>query len=1133
MSPKWTEQQLKAIEPADRLTVLSAAAGSGKTTVLVARALNLLLDEENPVSADKMLIVTFSNASAAEFKKRIEKGINEKIKENPTNNYIKMQKVALQKADISTIHAFCIKLVRENFQSLDISPDFTICDDVQANLLHEKAIAQAMNYGYSRPEFKELVSFYGKSSSDKQIKEFLRQMDYFFSALPDPVKSAKTMARQYGFAQDILSAPAYTQLSGTMVVYADYLLYLAQQMDNVYQNSDFTGYEEGIIACRVHAENIMNCIQNDSLKSLSVIFDMPLPKLGRAKPACSESSAIKDHIYKEYTKIIGKMQEICRFLNTGTYREDIEATAKYVNVLFDVYAEYQRILLENKKEQKAFEFSDFEHFALQLLRDEKGQPTALANSLREHYEYIMEDEFQDTSFVQDAIFTMIARENQSNLYVVGDVKQSIYGFRKASPEIFLNKRQIGLDNAAKGNTIFLPHNFRSSSSVIDGVNHIFHSLMSNLVGGVEYDDHEKLMTLKEKDNSVGVKLQLYRENEAENTAKAISQMIKDGYQIEENGVLRPVKSGDFCILMRNAKHFGEYKAELEKLGFEAFVRDDELIINKPEVQSIINLLRVISNPMQEVYLTATMFGDVFGFSLDEILQIRTENKEVNLYKALALSDNPKAAYMLNLLKDLVYLAGVYSADKLIDYLCKKTDYYQRLAFTIDGSEKRENIRWFIDFAKNWAKTHPSDLSAFLRWVDAYIKTGKGGSADAQQSEKAIAIMTMHTSKGLEFPVVFVTGLTTKFNKQDKTKRLLLDTYLGIGMYANHSFGYNHSTLNIAAIKDRMDDISASEEMRLLYVAFTRSKNLLVLSGEYNRNFSETAIEKAVASTMGKPHPAMLRTATTPMHWVISALRHHSAVADMYSYGKEDKNIPSAIAVNLYADDTNQEETTTESIEETVTVAADVEKIKENLSYTYPHLARTKLPIKLSVSEIAKSTQITLAKPDFINNGKATAAEKGTAMHRFAQHADILLARTNLENEISRLEKAGRINRSLLNVAALEKFVFSDVANMILNSEKVYTEKDFLVPYNAGAALDDTRYANDEIIIQGVMDCVLENGGEITIIDYKTDFIHSINQLKARYSRQLELYRHGAKQLFGTDKVKCILYSFHLNEHIEV
>ena len=1133
MAPKWTEQQLKAIEPANRLTVLSAAAGSGKTTVLVARALNLLLDEENPVSAEKMLIVTFSNASAAEFKKRIEKGINEKIKENPNNNYIKMQKVALQKADISTIHSFCIKLVRENFQSLDISPDFTICDEAQANLLHEKAIAQAMNYGYSRPEFKELVSFYGKSSSDRQIREFLRQMDYFFSALPHPTKTAKAMAQQYDNSSDISATAGFAQLTSTLKLYADYLVFLAEQMNIIFETSDFTGYEDGIAQCKAYAEKIYASATACDTETTAKLLSAPVPKLGRAKPACNESKTIKDNIHKEFDKVAGKMVEICGYLDKEAYKNDILSTAKHVKTLFDVYIEYQRVLMENKKARKSFEFSDFEHFALELLQDEDGQPTNLALSLRRNYEYIMEDEFQDTSFVQDAIFTMIARESQSNLYVVGDVKQSIYGFRKASPEIFLAKRQIGLDNEKMGNTIYLPHNFRSSFSVIEGVNYIFASLMSKLVGGVEYDDNEKLMTLKENDFSTGVKLQLYNENEAENTARAISNMIKSGYQIEENGIKRPVKSGDFCILMRNTKHFGEYKAELEKLGFEAFVKDDELILNKQEVQSVINLLKVISNPMQEVYLTATMFGDIFGFTLNEILKIRTDNKEVNLYKALALAENPKAKYMLELLKDFSYMAGVYSADKLIDYLCKKTGYYQRLAFTNDGNEKTENLRWFIDFAKNWSKTHPSDLSAFIRWTDAYIKTGKGGSADSQQNENAITIMTMHTSKGLEFPVVFVTGLTTKFNKQDKIKRLMLDTQLGIGMYANHSFGYNHSTMNIAAIRDKVEENSASEEMRLLYVAFTRSKNLLVLSGEYNRSFSENAIEKTVACSMTKPHPAMLRSATTPMHWIIAALHHHKSIADMFSYGKEDKNMPAAIEIDLQADNLIQDECDDTKTDGTVKIDADIAKIQANLGFVYPHIARTSLPIKLSVSEIAKSTQITLAKPDFIKEGKATAAEKGTAMHLFAQHADILLARTNLENEIARLEKEGKIDVSLLNIPAIEKFIFSDVANMILNSEKVYTEKDFLVPYNAARALDDDRYTSDEIMIQGIMDCVLENGDEITIIDYKTDFIHSISQLKKRYSRQLELYRHGAKQLFGTENVKCILYSFHLDEYIEV
>lgn len=1128
--PEWTREQLQAMEAADRLTVVSAAAGSGKTTVMVARALNLLLDEEHPVPAEKMVMTTFSNASAAEFKNRIEKGINEKIRENPHNSYIRMQKVALQKANISTIHSFCIKLVRENFQSLDISPDFTICDDAQSDALHSLAIDRRMNYGYSLPDFKTLVSFYGKSSRDDTIREFLRQMDYFFSALPHPAKAAAAMVSEYG-STDMENSPAFSRIMNTVALQADYLVYLADRMEKLYLSADFEGYESGILQVKNQAAAIMAAVNAKDLTALKQLTGAKAISLGRAKPKCEESTLINEKIYTDvYKKQVKKINGVLEYLDGEQYRRDMDMTKQYVDVLFEVYRKYQEILLAVKKERKMFEFSDFEHFALQLLQDEDGRPTPLALTLRDEYRYIMEDEFQDTSYVQDAIFTMLAKENQKNLYVVGDVKQSIYGFRKASPRIFLDKRQIGIDDSDKGRTIYLPHNFRSSHSVIEGVNYIFRRLMSRTCGGVDYDEHEELRTKKQADDSVGVVLNLYAENEVENVTANISRMIKDGYEINDNGILRPVQSGDFAILLRDKAKFGRYKSALEKLGYEAFVRDDELILNRQEVQSIINLMRVVANPLQEVYLTATMFGDLFDFTLDEILKIRSDNPKINLYKALALSPEKKAADLLAVLKNLTYIAGVYSADKLIDYICKKTGYYSKLSFSEDGVEKRENIRWFMDFARNWAKTHPSDLAAFLRRVDMYMEKGKGNNPEGQKSEKAISIMTMHTSKGLEFPVCFVPGLSKKFNTQDSIKRLLLDTKLGIGMYANSRFGYNNSTLNIHAIKAAIKDNMYNEEMRLLYVAFTRSKNLLVLSAEFGRSFSQSAIDRAVACTGDIPHPAQLQSATCPAQWIVAAFSGHPAIADMYSFGREDRNIPQTIEINFCDGVVETEEADTEEIFTEIT--ADTDKIRENLAFVYPHAARTKLPIKVSVSEIAKSTPLVLAKPDFIKEEKVSAAEKGTAMHRFAQHVDILLARTDLATETARLENSGMIDRSLLNMDAIEKFIFSDVAEMILNSEKVYTEKDFLVPYNAARALNDETYSGDEILVQGVMDCVLQNGDEITVIDYKTDFIYTMDTLVKRYEKQLELYRWGAKQLFGTEKVRCILYSFHLNDYIE-
>ncbi len=1129
MARNWTEQQKRAMLPANRLTVLSAAAGSGKTTVLVERALRLLLDEEKPVSADKMLIVTFSNASAAEFRARIEKGINEKIRENPRNNFIKMQKVALQKADISTIHSFCIKLVRENFQSLDISPDFTIADNAAGEELHNMAIDRRMNYGYNLPDFKQLVSFYGKSSHDRQIREFLRQMNYFFSALPHPDKNAALMAENYG-RLSMKDTPGYNQLKNSLLNYADYLVYLSERMDCLYQNSDFEGYEDGIITVKYQAVEIHQCVLNEDFEKLADILSQKSITLGRAKPRCEESNTINKIIYSEYKDVAAKMADLVEFLNPDMYAAQTAATEKYVQVLFRVYAKYAEELLTIKKERKIFEFSDFEHFALQLLQTEDGRPTPLAENLRRHYEYIMEDEFQDTSYVQDAIFTMIAREGQSNLYVVGDVKQSIYGFRKASPEIFLQKRQIGLDDSRKGNTIYLPHNFRSAHSVIEGVNYLFTKLMSAACGGVEYDENERLQTLKNPDENVGLIFNIYNGNEVENTVSAISRMIKDGYEITDGDTVRPVHSGDFCILMRNKSRFPAYKAALEKRGYEAFVRDDRLILEKEEVAHIINLLRVVANPLQEVYLTAAMFGDIFGFSADEILKIRIDNQKVNLYKALALSDSPKAVKMLEILKDLTYISQIYSADKLIDHLCRVTGYYGRIAFSADGTEKRENIRRFIDFARNWAATHPSNLAGFIRRIDIYIQSGGSGDATGIKSDKAIAIMTMHTSKGLEFPVVFVPGLRTKFNISDSTKRLLLDTGLGIGMYANTRFGYNNSTMNIHAIKEKVRHNSASEEMRLLYVAFTRSKNLLVLSGEFKHGFSENSIAKAMALTSAKPHPVQLQRANMPVMWVLSALAGHPALADNYSYGKEDRDIPQNIQINIGVDYVEEAVETAEA--EAVEIAMDMDKLWANLEYVYPHRAKTKLPIKLSVSEIAKSRQLILAKPDFINKGIPSAAEKGTAMHLFAQHADIERARIDLQAEISHLANTGKVDTKLLNIPACETFVHSAVADMILTAETVYREKDFLVPYSAALALNDDVYKDDEVMVQGVMDRVLENGGEITIIDYKTDFVHDMKTLYNRYEKQLELYRYGAKQVFQKENVKCLLYSFHLGQWIE-
>ena len=1136
MATNWTDEQKAAMEPADRLTVLSAAAGSGKTTVLVERALRLLLDEENPVMADRLLIATFSNASAREFKNKIERGISQRIRENPKNNFIKTQKTALQKADISTIHAFCIKLVRENFQELDITADFTLSDEAQSALLHQQAIDLAMNYGYTLPYFKTLVSFYGKSSQDEQIRKFLLEMNYYFSALPHPLKKAEEIREKYDPKIPMEQTPWYSEILKSLASKGDYLAYLSNQMKEVYSNSSFSGYEIGLATVGKLSMGIKEATANFNLEKLKELSAEGPPRLGRATRSCDDSKLINEILYKDYKDVLKEITEELEYLDPAVYTSQMETTKPYIDVLIDVYLYYQNCLSQIKKEKKTYEFSDFEHFALQLLQDKNGQPTPLAQSLRDHYEYIMEDEFQDTSFVQDEIFKMVARENQKNLYVVGDVKQSIYGFRKASPQIFLAKRQIGLTDKTKGNTIFLPHNFRSTPKVIKGINFIFSALMSKEVGGVDYIGEECLKTLKEEEEGPAqVKIEIFEEDEATNVAYKITRMIWNGYLIEENGKKRPVKEGDFCILMRNSKNFSRYKEALEYYGHEAFVKDDEIVLQKKEIQSIISLLRVIANPLQEVFLTATMFGDIFSFSLDEILKIRTTDRNQSLYKALALSKNPKAQNLLSLLKDFTWAADTFSVDKLIDYICKKTDYYSRLAFAEDGGEKRENIRWFTSFAKNYANGYQSSIQGFVRWIDMYLASGRVSDSQVQKPENAVSIMTMHTSKGLEYPVCFVCGLATKFNTMDQSKRLLLDTELGLASYCNSKFGYNNSTLGIQAIKNKMSREMANEELRLLYVAFTRAQNLLVLTAAYNNVFTQNTVSKIVAETGKTVHPVALQRQISPIRWILTALAQHPSLTGQFTYVKEDKEAADYAASCVDLEFSYQPNLRIgegwEDDEERIFV--DLNKAKKRFKFVYPNLAKTKLPIKMSVSEIAKTPPpLVLATPDFIRENKVTGAEKGSAMHRFVQHCDILLARTNFENELLRLEQLGLVDTTLLNIPALKKFVESPVAARILNSQQVFKEKDFLVPYNAGKALNNEEYSQDELLVQGVMDCVLVNDNKVTIIDYKTDFVSSMGQLLEKYTPQLELYRYSAKKLFETQDVGCLLYSFHLNDYVE-
>ena len=1158
---QWTSQQLKAIEADGTLTVLSAAAGSGKTTVLVEKALRILLDEENKTPADRLLIVTFSNASAKEFKNRIEKGINEAIKENPENSYIKSQKVALQKADISTIHSFCIKLTRENFELLDIAPDLSICDDAKSLDIHSRAIDAAMEYGYENPDFCRYVSLFGKSSQDKQIREFLRYMHQYFSALPFPEKRAAELAEK-AESEKFEDSAVYKFLWEDIGEQIRYIKYLHNRQKMLVYNGDVDAYLEGVLANGNKIDMLAEAYDRRNVFVVKSIANEKLYPLGRLKKGegTNYSDAVKA-VNEKIKDMLRSVAEDVEYLDEERYKEDNAQAVAYIKAITDVFIFYSQKLIELKKAEKSFEFSDFEHFAVKLLVDENGSRTAVADNLQQKYVKIMEDEFQDTSFVQDMIFRTIAQDKESNLFVVGDVKQSIYGFRKASPQILLEKRSRQNTDPSLGTTIVLPNNFRSEVNVIRCVNYLFEQIMTEQLGGVNYSEGEQLLPAPGRTDSgtAGTELVIVtdKESEANVVADRIYKMVAEGYTISDGGQQRPVGYGDFCILLRNKKRFDEFAKALKAKGIKSFVRDDQPLLEKPEVQSVITLLRVINNPLQEVYLTAGMFGDIFSFTLDDILGYKLKDKKENLYRLLTQSEDPKAKEFLETLRDFAFAAKIYSPDKLTDYIIDKTGYYTKLSFAENGADKRENIRRFISLAKKYAAGHQGYLGDFLRYIDLALESGGISSENFRQPANTVAIMTMHTSKGLEFPICFISGLGTAFNKRDSAKRLMIDPELGMATYVNESFGHNRSTAGIRAISKKILRENANDEMRLMYVAMTRAKNKMFLTAQLTNVFTLNTAKRIWEKTSFVPEMYALRTATNPMEWVITGFINHPKVSERYSDGvmegehkvtfermgidsgdisiSEDYNFDTILDVEFINPADVAEIILPQQQTECAVQKSEisVEKAKANFDYVYHNAAKTRLPIKVSVGEVAKAPHaVTLRKPDFVKQQHFSAAEKGTQMHLFAQHSDILLARADLESEISRLADKGIVDRKLLNRKQIEKFVDSKVATLMLNAEKIYKEKEFLVSANARTVLGDDSFEGQEILIQGVIDCLVMNGRDAVVVDYKTDRVENMQQLHERYSKQLEMYRFAAESLYETDSVKCIIYSFYLGEYIE-
>lgn len=1175
---KWTPEQKQCIEAHGGTLLVSAAAGSGKTSVLIERILTRITDSSNPIDIDKLLVVTFTKAAAAEMKQRLSSKLTALLAEQPNDVYLQRQQILLPRASICTVDSFCSTLIRENFHVLGISPQFKIAEKQQLLLLRKQALTEALTefYEEKHPDFLELAAMLTNGKNDAKLAEAVEKIYDFIQTHPDPEAWLTSTSAMYEsnlpLFQTAWGKLLFEQMESSLnkaLQFYEKALSLAQT-DTVLSQKYYPAIATDCEAVR-HLREELKQQQWDSFFALLNGFS---PTAFSAVRKCENETA------KEQTKALRDNAAACvkglQSLYCGTEkqcRENLAITHRSVMVLYRIVKRFSALYSEKKQRQNSMDFSDIEHYALQLLTvtDSSGNrfPTALANELSARYEEILVDEYQDTNAVQDALFSALSR-NETNLFFVGDVKQSIYGFRQAMPELFVGRRDSYPDFTGNNYpaTITLGNNFRSRHEVTDAVNCVFRQLLGERIGGIRYDNREALIYTADYPEQPGYEPEVLLGEfptgtgsaekdtfEAAIIADRISQMVGSLPITRKDGTQTPLRYGDCCILLRNySKHATAYRAALEKRGIPVVGKTEAGFFGAAEIRLMLSLLRCIDNPLQDIPLTAVLLSPLFHFTPDELAQIRLYRTDTALYTALAAARQSndsslaeKCTRFASALTRYRTLATTLTVDRLVRRIYEETSLPEMVGAREDGRRRRENLRLLHEQCTLFEQNGFRGLSAFIRYIDRLQDQHEDLSASSLNAgtENAVSIMTVHGSKGLEFPVVFLAGLGANFNQENTRKDLLLHPTLGAGIKKRDAKTFNvQKTLPYQGVLLALHNSERAEELRLLYVAMTRAREKLCLVFTTDKlqkklqSFAENADDTVALSS----HTVL--SASSMGEWLLSALIRLPCATELHA-------LLGSRGVPLLKDETvwdihfctpSAQKDTKAEAEVTPAVADEalVRQIRENIAYEYPHAALARVPAKLAASDIAHTKTanrfVAVARPAFMSEGGLTPAERGTAMHAFMQFANYAHAATALPNEIRRLTDESFLSpeqAASLDIPRLSAFFKSDVYARMCRASRCLREYHFTFQKPA-AELDDA--VTDPLavtVIQGIADCVFEEPDGLVVVDYKTDRVQTAGELTERYAPQLAIYRCALQTIFEKPVKECLLYSFALQTTVRV
>lgn len=1236
----WTDEQWKAIHASGQDILVAAAAGSGKTAVLVERIINKILSVHDPVDVDQLLVVTFTNASAAEMRHRIGEALEKAINENPASRHLRKQLNLLNRASISTLHSFCLEVIRKYYYTIDVDPGFRIADDTEVDLLRDDVLDDLFEEEYGKKDnepFFALVDTFSGDRSDVKLQEMVSKLFDFAQANPSPKRYLQSLLDMY-HSND---SAALEKLPFVEPLLFDIGLQLEGAKVMIEKALELTRLPGGPAPRAENYEDDLRQIdtllkaREESWESLYHAINAFAPTRAKSCRGDDFDKQLLDQaadLREKAKKIVKGMGEELFSRKPQSFLRDLQEMAPHIETLIGLVEKFALRFSQVKAEKGIVDFADLEHYTLQILAKENDQgslcPTEAALAYRTHFKEVFVDEYQDTNMVQEAILQLVTSEGEAtgNLFMVGDVKQSIYRFRLAEPHLFLQKYQRftahGEDSGLK---IDLARNFRSRKEVLSATNYLFKQIMGEKVGEIVYDrdaelvrgaaypeeepypvellliaqegkdddrEHNGEEDSDETEDSFDPSLLEQSQLEAKAIGAKINELIKERKSIYDPKTKqhRPIMYRDIVILLRSMTPAPQIMEELKEQEIPVYAELSTGYFEATEISIMMSLLKVIDNPYQDIPLAAVLRSPIVGLNEEELALIRICDKRGAFYEALRAFCRDEAFRLKNeeyyektrkfvsQLEKWRTIARQSSLAELIWQLYRDTRFYDFAGGLPGGKQRQANLRSLYDRARKYEETSFRGLFRFLRFIERMREKGEdlGTARSLGEQEDVVRIMTIHKSKGLEFPVVFLPALDRKFNLMDLNKPFMLDKEFGFAAkYVNAEKRISYPSLPQLAFKRKKKLEMLAEEMRVLYVALTRGKEKIYMLASVkdldkklatwaeqlsNRDWLLKDYERASArSYLDWLGPALIRhkdcealreTAPDPLipieitdhpsSWKIKIVRDYELKED---YHKETEAF----------DDVNPLELVSRG--KSVPIESEKrETIQSLLNWQYSYQEASGHLAKQSVSELKRQREIAdehsgldllrrskpiLTRPRFMQAKDLSPTERGTAMHMVMQHIDFSQPVTddsveNLLNEMVQKELLNEEQKEAIDIGQIAQFFETDLGKRMLSAPKIKREVPFSTAFSAKRTYSDWQGNDETLLIQGVIDCVFEDEKGIVLIDYKTDGIHdrfkggfaeAKDVLFKRYRTQIDLYGEALQQILKKKVSERYLFFF--------